>query len=107
MNRIPQRLLAGAVLAAIPLASGCVVRTEPPHAYVEVEPGPVVYDDYYYRGYYDGPVYYWHDRDGRLRHEERAMHERREYSEHRAHAEEHRGGEHHEGEHREGEHEHH
>lgn len=80
-------ILAGLGLAAIPLVGGCTVRAEP--GYVEASPGPVVYDDYYYHGYYDGPVYYWHDRDGHLRHEERAMHERREHDEHREHAEEH------------------
>lgn len=80
MNQFAKYLLAGLGLAALPLISGCVV-----HAH----PEPVVYDDYYYHGYYDGPNYYWHDRDGHLMHEDRAIHERREHDEHREHAEEH------------------
>lgn len=80
MNRSAKFLLASLSLAAIPLISGCVVRPAP---------GPVVYDDYYYHGYYDGPYYYWHDRYGHLMHEDRAFHERREHEEHREHAAEH------------------
>jgi hypothetical protein len=48
----------------------------------------VVYDDYYYRGYYDGPYYFWYDRNGRLFHEVREAHERRERAEGRIHAQE-------------------
>lgn len=88
MKASAKLILAGLGLAVIPLIGGCTVHAEP--GYVEAGPGPVVYDDYYYHGYYDGPNYYWHDRYGHVRHEERAMHERREHEEHRGHAEEHR-----------------
>lgn len=98
---VTKYVLCGAVLGGIAFAAGCTVRAEPAPVAVEADAGPVVYDDYYYRGYYDGPVYYWHDRYGHLRHEERAMHERRELSEHRGHAEERHGGEHHEEHHEE------
>ena len=91
---VTKYVLGGVLLGGIAYVAGCTVHAEP--APVEVDAGPVVYDDYYYHGYYDGPVYYWHDRYGHLRHEEREMHERREMSEHRGHAEERRGGERHE-----------
>jgi hypothetical protein len=97
--------------AAFGVAVGCTVHVEPagpPPVAVDVGAGPVVYDDYYWRGYYDGPYFFWYGRDGHLYHEVRADHERRERLEHRAHAEERhdsparhefeRGG--HEGEHR-------
>ena len=95
MKVAPRHLLAAAVLAAMPMVVGCVVRPAPgPYVEADAGPGPVVYDDYYYSGYYDGPVYYWHDRYGHLRHEDRGMHERRELSAHRGHAEERRGARH-------------
>ena len=68
---VTKYVLCGAVLGGIAFAAGCTLRPNPPVA-VEADGGPVVYDDYYYSGYYDGPVYYWHDRYGHLRHEERA-----------------------------------
>lgn len=76
---------------AIGALYGCTVHVEPPGppaVAVDVGPGPVVYDDYYWSGYYDGPYFFWHGRDGRLYHELRADHEHHEQLEHRAHAEE-------------------
>jgi hypothetical protein len=67
---------------------GCTVHVEPaapPPVAVDVDPGPVVYDDYYWRGYYDGPYFFWYGRDGHLFHELREEHEHRERFEHRPH----------------------
>lgn len=83
-------VLCSAVLGTIPLIGGCTVRAHPATVEVEPAPGPVVYDDYYYGGYYEGPRYYWHDRYGHVRWEEREAHERREREEHHRHAEERR-----------------
>jgi hypothetical protein len=71
-------LLAGLMFAGAAGIIGCEVyeSDEPP-------PRRVVYDDYYDRGWYEGPDYIWVDRDGHRFHERREEHEHREGFEHR------------------------
>jgi hypothetical protein len=54
---------------------GCDSYSEPAHVDV-VTPAPAV-DVYYEQGYYDGPYWVYHDREGHIFREERAIHERR------------------------------
>jgi hypothetical protein len=87
-------VLALLVVGAAGIA-GCDVAVRPPSAAVEVDAGgPVVYDSFYEGGYYDGPYWVWHDREGHFFRERREFHERR-VTEHA------RVGEHHEVEHHE------
>ena len=74
-------LLGSVVLSAAAAVGGCTVHEVdgPPPVAVYDQPPVVVYDeDYYYRGYYDGPYYIWVDRDGHYWHERREEHEFRE-----------------------------
>jgi hypothetical protein len=68
--------LAGSTLACMAGLCGCDV-------YTREEPAPVAVESTYYdRGWYDGPYYYYEDRDGHRYHEMREEHERRERDRH-------------------------
>ena len=54
--------------------AGCVGEVEEGPPYVA---GPVVYDSWYWGGYYDGPYWVYRDRDGHWFHEARVRNTRR------------------------------
>lgn len=52
------------VMAGTATLTGCVYREPPPPPPEPVPVGYVYYSDpYYYDGWYDGPYWYWRDRD--------------------------------------------
>ncbi len=72
-----REVLATSALGGTLFLGGCGVYSYDDEAYpvAYAQPG---YDVYYYNGWYDGPNWYWHDRDGHYFHERREEHERRE-----------------------------
>jgi len=93
MNITYRKLLAGLAIGAFTGLCGCDYDEPRPRVHHEVvyeggpvvEEGPVVYDyTYYDSGYYNGPYWYYHDRDGHMYHEMREEHERRERERHMA-----------------------
>ncbi|HWE95607.1 MAG TPA: hypothetical protein VG269_16705 [Tepidisphaeraceae bacterium] len=71
-------LLAGITLSGVAALCGCDVYTEPgPPPPPAVGVGVGVDTTYYDRGWYDGPYYYYEDREGHRYHELREEHERR------------------------------
>lgn len=78
MNSIGRKLMIGLVGVSLIGLWGCDVEVEPGYGYRYYDSGPYVdMGPYYYDGYYDGPNWYWHDRDGHWFHEGRDVHERR------------------------------
>jgi hypothetical protein len=81
MKSIVKTMLLAAVCAAPLGVAGCEVGYDPGYrrvAYVDESyaPPPVVYETYYYDGYYDGPYYRYRDPGGRWIVERREEHER-------------------------------
>ena len=76
-------VLLGGLLCAAGGLFGCEAYIDPGYP---GEPAPAAYTygpgyDYYYydSGWYDGPYWYWRDRDGHMYHELREAHEHRAY----------------------------
>jgi hypothetical protein len=94
MNSIVKKILMAAVCAAPLGLAGCEVGYDPGYRHVEyveepgyvyAEPPPVVYESYYYTGYYDGPYYRYRDPRGHWIAERREEHDRhiREFHDYR------------------------
>jgi hypothetical protein len=78
--------ILGGIVAAALMSAGCEVETRP--ATVGVGVAYAEPDTYYLGGAYVDGVWVWHDRDGHVHREERAIHERRarEFQEHHGEA---------------------